>query len=140
MYYIIRILYAGLNTVAGCIKNGKAAVSLNAPFGVLGCADGWLFVLYETSSGKFRTGWVEAAGIKPLEIALAEATLLSFAGNPLTLSGETALFDDPVNRAGALCTLPAGTAVSVLAESGYRMLYVETEKDGARCRGFIEIE
>ena len=75
----------------------------------------------------------------PLEIALAEATPLSFAGNPLTLSSETALFDDPVNRAGALCTLPTGTAVSVLVESGYRMLYVETEKDGARCRGFIEI-
>ena len=133
-------VYSAPSASALRAANGKAAVSLNGPFGVLGCADGWLFVLYETSSGKFRTGWVEAAGIEPLEIALAEATLLSFAGNPLTLSGETALFDDPVNRAGALCTLPAGTAVSVLAESGYRMPYVETEKDGARCRGFIEIE
>lgn len=133
-------VYSAPSASALRAANGKAAVSLNAPFGVLGCADGWLFVLYETSSGKFRTGWVEAAGIEPLEIALAEATPLSFAGNPLTLSSETALFDDPVNRAGALCTLPTGTAVSVLAESGYRMLYVETEKDGARCRGFIEIE
>ena len=132
-------VYSAPSASALRAANGKAAVSLNAPFGVLGCADGWLFVLYETSSGKFRTGWVEAAGIEPLEIALAEATPLSFAGNPLTLSSETALFDDPVNRAGALCTLPTGTAVSVLVESGYRMLYVETEKDGARCRGFIEI-
>lgn len=120
--------------------NGKAAVSLNAPFGVLGCADGWLFAFYETDAGRFRTGWIEAAGIKPLEIALAEAAPLSFDSAALVLSRETALFDDPVNRAGALCTLPAGTAVSVLVESGYRMLYVETEKDGARCRGFIEIE
>ena len=119
--------------------NGKAAVSLNGPFGVLGCADGWLFVLYETSSGKFRTGWIEAAGIKPLEIALAEAAPLSFDSAALVLSRETALFDDPVNRAGTLCTLPAGTAVNVLAEGGYHMLYVEAENDGARCRGFLEI-
>lgn len=132
-------VYSAPSASALRAANGKAAVSLNGPFGVLGCADGWLFVLYETSSGKFRTGWVEAAGIEPLEIALAEATPLSFAGNPLTLSGETALFDDPVNRVGTLCTLPAGTTVNVLAEGGYHMLYVEAENDGARCRGFLEI-
>lgn len=132
-------VYSAPSASALRAANGKAAVSLNAPFGVLGCTDGWLFVLYETSAGSFRTGWVEAAGIEPLEIALAEATPLSFAGNPLTLSGETALFDDPVNRAGTLCTLPAGITVNVLAEGGYHMLYVEAENDGARCRGFLEI-
>lgn len=132
-------VYSAPSASARRAANGKAAVSLNAPFGVLGCADGWLFVLYETSSGKFRTGWVEAAGIERLEIALAEATPLSFAGNPLTLSGETDLFDDPVNRSGTLLTLPAGTTVNVLAEGGYHMLYVEAENDGARCRGFLEI-
>ena len=133
-------VYSAPSTNARRAANGKAAVSLNAPFGVLGCADGWLFVLYETSAESFRTGWVEAAGIEPLEIALAEATPLSFAGDTLTLSGETALFDDPVNRAGTLCTLPTGTTVTVLAEGGYRMPYVETEQNGVLCRGFIETE
>ena len=133
-------VYSAPSANARRAANGKAAVSLNAPFGVLGCADGWLFVLYETSAGSFRTGWVKAAGIEPLEIALTEATPLSFAGDTLTLSGETALFDDPVNRAGTLCTLPAGTTVTVLAEGGYRMPYVETEQNGVLCRGFIETE
>ena len=118
--------------------DGKASVSLNGLVGAL-CKEGdWLMVIYETSKGKYRTGWIDASANETLRQVSAVTMPARFEFQSGALLKSAALFDDPVNRAGTLFKLTQGATVTVLDSNLPGLCYVEALHQGQVYRGFIK--
>ena len=123
---------------------GKASVSFNDWVALLGKEGDWLLILYETSSGHYRVGWIDA-GEETFLTRMAKYTMPLQYGDRYTetLKEERALFDDPINETGTIVNLPAGHPVTVLqtyfAAAGklHEIAYVETVYNGQALRGFV---
>lgn len=117
--------------------NGKAAVSLNDMVAFL-CREGdWLMVLYEMDGNRHRTGWIDTAAYPALEKIAPYVMEADFGNRSAAVTQKAALYDDPINIDGVLCTLQSGTRVTVLSDSA-PLYYVEVEADGKVYRGYIE--
>lgn len=118
--------------------HGKASVSLNDWLCVL-CREGdSLMVLYETTPGSYRTGWISFSGIACLEIAAAYTPEAAWEFRPDSYAvGSCFLFDDPINRTGAVCLVPDDASVLCLFHLSPTLNYVEYQTNTQTWRGFI---
>lgn len=138
-------VYTAPDTDSLRAAKGKAEVSFKDWVTVL-CREGdWMMVLYETGAGEYRTGWVDASQDERL-MQVASAAMEAVYSRMVTAFtlDRTSLFDDPVNRSKAVCTLPEGTEVSLLSDdltlqedAGDRLCYAQTCVNGQRIRGFV---
>ena len=136
-----RPVYAYPSESAPRAAKGKAAVSLAGAVGVL-CREGdWLMVIYETSPNQFRTGWTDPQGNAQLALALQAAMPANFDvyRKECVTTAKAALWDDPLNQSGTLCTLPKGAQVTVLSETwdAWNICYVEARCQDKLYRGFM---
>lgn len=126
-------VYAAPSEEAFRAAKGKAAVSLSAPFDVLGvCPGGWYMVEYEISRAERRLGFVQG-----LDVPQAQELMLQ--GVMGGLARATVVTDDPHGSRRALTTLPAGAGVRVFGLLDAHWLMIECDVDGRRAMGFVPV-
>lgn len=117
--------------------NGKAQVSTNGGVWAAGWEGNWLLIYYETNGGSIRVGYVDGSGIR----GGSGFARLAFEREPVTLTANCTLTDDPMRGGSPMASLRAGTGVTYLSsyinQSGQIWDYVETAVNGRRARGFI---
>ena len=118
--------------------NGKASVSLSAPFWILGETSDrtWQMIEYDVSKGARRTGWIHLpkSAAKP---ELSEIRVSAVLGQMIRNENLT---DDPRGSGRVLTSLDAGQKVAVLFETrgdGDPLLYIKTEIQGQKAAGFV---
>ncbi len=128
-------VYAAPSTKAWRGANGKAAVSTGGPVWVAGADGKWLLVMYETSGGSVRVGYIQQSKIKG---KLPAAEPLAFENLPSTLSAAAEVTDDLTRGATVITSLKAGAEVTFLAV--YEdWAYIETKVKKKVARGFIPL-
>lgn len=127
-------VFQGPGEEYGQAGNGKAVVSTNDWIQVFGEENGWIFILYDISSDRMRTGWITSDALP------RKATVAKLAFTPVTavLDYEANLTDDPLNSQTPIATLAQGTQLIWLAGMG-EWAYVESVKYPPM-RGFVKIE
>ena len=109
---------------------GKAAVSLRAPFDVLGVLeDGWAMVEYEITRSERRIGFVQGLDVEAQELFLL--------GQPGQLNRTVSVTDDPHATCRELTVLEAGDEVEVLGYLDAFWLCIQTEAEGQLAWGFV---
>ena len=129
-------VYAAPSTKALRGAKGKAYVSTNGAVQVAGSDGDFLLVMYETSKGSVRVGYVSTKKIKG---TVPQAGVLAFASEKAALTQAVALTDDPARNATSLGKLKKGTEVTILAEY-QNYYYIESKLSGKAVRGFIPME
>lgn len=111
--------------------NDKASVSLGDDITIYGTQDGWTLIGYEVSPRTGRIGYVHRElGGDPLTL-----------GNlPLRAAVNTFLTDDPFVSQYPQVNIPAGAALTGLAQCGEYYAYVAYEADGVQYRGFVPLK
>lgn len=119
---------------------GKAAVSLKDWVVVLAKQDSSMCILYETTPGSYRVGWVDGADDPQLRRLLEITMPACFEENKqgITLR-KTTLYDDPLSLSGSVLDLKKGQSFRVLHE-GNDSWYVEIRSKGQIYWGFVNIE
>lgn len=118
---------------------GKAAVSVDEPFGVLGTAQGgqWLLIDYSVSKKERRIGWIS----RPAKYEPDRDSALSLSRSLYRVRESGVFTDDPEKSLRAIRTLRSGETVivmSTLSAGGRNWLYAEAEVDGRPAWGFAE--
>lgn len=116
--------------------SGKASVSTNGDVWAAGWEGDWLLIMYETSKGSVRVGYVSAAKLKG-KVGVDAA--LDFPRQAARLSAPADLTDDVARAASSITTLKAGTEVTLLGSYEGRWAYVETTFKKKTVRGFIPL-
>lgn len=119
--------------------NGRASVGTNGSIYAAGWENGWLLVMYQTSEGGVRVGYVYGGSIQGGLPALQE---LSLRYQRATVDGVCMLTDDPVSCSTVLTNLRPGTQVTWLTSftsaDGWEVWdYIETTVSGKTTRGFL---
>ncbi len=120
---------------------GKASVSADEPFALLGTAQGgqWLLIDYRVKAGERRIGWIAC----PENYEPEEGSGLYFS-RVLCRVREDGLFtDDPEMSLRKVMTLRAGETAIVMFSmeaGGKEWLYAEAEADGQPAWGFVEAD
>ena len=112
---------------------GKARVSTDDTVWAAGYEADWMLVMYETSKGSVRVGYVSCADVLG---PLPSLGTLAFEREPLTVSKKTAVTDDVTKKKSTITTLKKGTEVTKLC-SWEDWIYIETSVKGKTVRGFI---
>ena len=123
--------------------NGKAKVSMNDEVAAAGQENGWLLVMYETSGGRERVGYINMSKIKGQVSGANYYKQLSFEYSPATITRACNLTDDPIQQSSQIAGLQPGDYVTYLTTFyGSRAWdYVEvTLADGRTARGFVPTE
>ena len=102
-----------------------------------GIENGWAMMGYQFGTGKYRIGYIDAAGV-PAGISLQN---LTFMFQPVQVISPAYLTDDPVigtNREW-ITTIPVGTTVQLLGflSDNDHWAYIEATVQGQPVRGFI---
>lgn len=117
---------------------GRASVSIEQAFTVLGKSEGWLMVLYVIDKDQWRVGYIDPTGHAALELAAQLTDEIAFERREgYTTEKKIRLYDDPEHAKEQLGWIAAGQPVTVLREMD-AWLYVETQIDGKPCRGFVK--
>ena len=118
--------------------NGKAQVSTNGGVWAAGWEGNWLLIYYETNNGSIRVGYVDGSKIKG---GGSTWQRLEFSRDPVQVTANCNLTDDPMKSNSVMTSLRAGTQVTYLSsfinQYGQIWDYVETSVSGRRARGFI---
>ncbi len=118
--------------------NGKAQVITNGGVWAAGWEGNWLLIYYETNKGSIRVGYVDGSRIRGSGSAYQN---LRFEYEPVTLTTNCTLTDDPMWSGTVMASLRAGQQVTYLSsfinQRGQNWDYVETTVGGQRARGFI---
>lgn len=116
--------------------NGRAEVSTNGNVFAAGWESGWLWVMYETSNGSVRVGYVSSTDLRG-NVPIND--MLTFSYEPVTVLSNCTLTDDPARTGSMMTTLTAGTTVTYLTScfNQHAWDYVETTVNGQRARGFL---
>ncbi len=120
---------------------GKAAVSVDESFSVLGNAQGgqWLLIDYSVGKKERRIGWIS----RPEAYESGEESQLSLSRYLYRVRKKGVLTDDPEKSRRKIRTLQAGETVIVmntLTAGGRDWLYVEAEVSGQPAWGFVEAD
>lgn len=119
---------------------GKASIGCMDPFTVMGVCGDWLMVMYSLSDTQNRVGYVHTGGHWKLRRTADFVDEIVFAPADYTFTNAQApLYDDPLNAAKAVYTLPAEWPVQLLAQDDV-WSYVEINYDETITRGFIATE
>ncbi len=128
-------VYAAPSSKAWRGANGKAKVSTNDTVWVAGYSGKWLLVMYETSGGSVRIGYIDSEKLKGTPPAAETLALTSLS---VTLTEAASVTDDPSRSASIIRKLKKGASVTLLAQWN-DWAYVETKADGKTARGFIPL-
>ena len=120
---------------------GKAAVSVEEPFSVLGNAQGgqWLLIDYPVSKKERRIGWIS----RPEKYESGESSSLYLGRYLYRVRENAVLTDDPENSRREIRKLLAGETVIVMGTldaGGTNWLYAEAEVNGQPAWGFVAAE
>lgn len=126
-------VYSAPSSSAWRGANGKAKVSTNDSFWAAGYENGWMLIMYETSKGSVRVGYIDVNSITG---TLPDLGLLAFDQEKITLSKKAVLTDDIRKQKNKIATLKKGTDVTLLCPYE-KWLYIETVLKGKTVRGFI---
>ncbi|MBQ6564851.1 MAG: hypothetical protein IJL88_13115, partial [Clostridia bacterium] len=126
-------VYSAPSSSAWRGANGKAKVSTNDSFWAAGYENGWMLIMYETSKGSVRVGYIDVNSITG---TLPDLGLLAFDQEKITLSKKAVLTDDIRKQKNKIATLKKGTEVTLLCPYE-KWLYIETVLKGKTVRGFI---
>lgn len=133
-------VFSGPDTSYWRGASNKALVNTNGGLYAMGWVDNdWLFVMYGTSVGNRRVGYVPC---NELEGPYPEMPQVIFESMPATVNQEYMLTDDPENESEKITNLAAGTSVTYLASFEYNgrlWEYIETKAGGKRVRGFVPV-
>lgn len=127
-------VFQGPGEEYGQAGNGKAVVSTNDWIQVFGEENGWIFIQYDISSDRMRTGWITSDALP----RNATVSKLAFTPVAAVLDYEANLTDDPLNSQTPIATRAQGTKLIWLAGMG-EWAYVEIVEDPP-IRGFVKIE
>lgn len=129
-------VYAAPDEDAWRGASGKASVSTNGAIYAAGWEGDWLLIMYETSGGAVRVGYVNGNKVRggvPLE------TSLHFDRAPASVQRACTLTDDPATGSTAIVQLNPGAQVTWLTRYHNRSAwdYVEVTVNGRTARGFV---
>lgn len=131
-------VYRGPGHEYGRGANGWAKASTDEPLYAAGKENGWALVMYETSNGSVRVGYVDLSQFH-YNTGILKLSDLNFSYSGAKITKTCTLTDDPVLNNRDLATLSAGTSVTYLA-SYYKhrnWAYIETWLDGHPIRAFV---
>ena len=123
------------------LADGKATCSVESEIAVAGHAEGgWLLVRYEIGKKDDKDKKVRVGYIRNSKDYKSNVSRLAFGSIPAELAEDTEITDNPRSNSTPFGTLPAGTAVTILAKYTYtgNWWYIETEYEGKTARGFID--
>ena len=118
--------------------NGWAKAYTDEPLLAAGTENGWALVMYETSNGSVRVGYVEMDQFH-YNTDILKLSELSFDYKRATITKGCTLTDDPVLNNRNLAYLTQGTSVTYLASFYLHQnwAYIETWVDGRPIRAFV---
>ena len=119
-------------------SNGYAKANTDGEVHAAGKENGWALVMYETSGGSVRVGYVDMDEFK-YDTKILKLKELNFAYRSAVISSDCILTDDPALNNRDLGYLYAGTEVTYLA-SYYKhrsWAYIETWLEGRPIRAFV---
>lgn len=118
--------------------NGWAKAYTDEPLLAAGTENGWALVMYETSNGSVRVGYVEMDQFH-YNTDILKLSELSFDYRQATITKGCTLTDDPVLNNRNLAYLTQGTSVTCLASFYMHRswAYIETWVDGRPIRAFV---
>jgi len=120
---------------------GWAKASTDAALYAAGKENGWAMVMYGTSGGSVRVGWVDLSQFK-YNTKILKLDELNFSYRSATITSGCVMTDDPVLDNSDVAYLGYGARVTYLG-SFYKYrnwAYVETWVDGHPIRGFVPME
>ena len=118
--------------------NGWAKANTDEPLLAAGVENGWALVMYETSNGSVRVGYVDMAQFQ-YNTSILKLSELRFDYAQATITTGCTLTDDPALNNRSLAFLPQGTRVTYLASLYFHRnwAYIETWVDGKPIRAFV---
>ena len=121
--------------------NGWAKAYTDEPLYAAGTENGWALVLYETSGGSVRVGYVDMDQFY-YNTSVLQLSELSFDYARATITKGCILTDDPMLNNRDLAFLSQGTKVTYLASlyMHRNWAYIETWVDGRPIRAFVPAE
>ena len=123
-------------------RAGKAQYGSPGQARVYGEENGWLLIGYQTSSGRYRLGYIDAsAALDKMYDEPADAVLrsLSFDYAPVLLTRDCDLTDDPVISRSPIDRLEAGQECVFLAVLDHTWAYIELRTGREWKRGFLPL-
>lgn len=132
-------VYTAPNAAGARAASGKASVSFDEWVIGLCKTDNWMMVLYETSAGHYRTGWVDTSAHETLKSVCEFVMPAKFlSGQEKKTVLKAPLYDDPINCDKPLLTIPKNTAVTVLWTDDVLLpSYVQVQTQNDVWRGFV---
>lgn len=134
-------VYQGPGVEYGRGNNGWAKASTDEALYAAGMENGWALVMYGTSGGSVRVGWVDLSQFK-YNINRLKLKEIKFEYKTATIKSDCIMTDDPVLDNRDLGYLYNGTKVTYLG-SFYKYrnwAYIETWMEGHPIRAFVPME
>ena len=122
--------------------SGKAQYGAPGKARVYGEENGWFLIGYQTSSGQYRLGYIDASRVRDKMTEKSgdgQVRQLLFDYEPVSLTRACELTDDPVITRAPIDSLPAGQECFFLAELDRRWAYVELRTGREWKRGFVPL-
>ena len=122
--------------------SGKAQYGSPGKARVYGEENGWLLIGYQTSSGQYRLGYIDAAlSLDKMYEAPEDVFLrpLAFDYAPVWLTRDCELTDDPVISGAPIDSLKTGQECVFLASMNRKWAYIELQTGSEWKRGFVPL-
>lgn len=138
-------VYAAPSTSAYRAAKSKASVSLPEGVTVYGQVKGFDLVGYDISLTRRRMGFIRHGLLNPVSVNGFEQPVVDLMDSALrqvdaTVVQDADVTDDPYGEAGALCSVKAGSTVTVMARLDSFYAYVETKaSSGEAIWGFVPL-
>lgn len=118
--------------------NGRAYAHTDEEVYAAGIEKGWIMVMYGTSNGSVRVGYIKRSDLQ-YSIAGMGIYTLAFDYKDAEITADCVLTDDPGLAARELMTLEAGAKVTYLGRLSKlgNWVYVETLMNGQPVRAFV---
>ena len=134
-------VYRGPGVEYGRCNNGWAKADTDEPLYAAGMENGWALVMYGTSGGSVRVGWVDLSQFK-YNTNILKLKEIQFEYKTAKIKSDCVLTDDPVLDNRDLGYLYTGTTVTYLGSFyKYRQwAYIETWMEGRPIRAFVPMD
>ena len=134
-------VYTAPSTSSLRLADGKATCSVETEIAVAGHIEGgWLLIRYDIGKKDEKDRKARVGYIRNSKDYESKVSKITFGSIPAELTEDIEITDNPRSNSTPFGTLPAGTAITILAKYTYtgNWWYVETELDGKLTRGFID--
>lgn len=119
-------------------SNGWAKADTDEPLYAAGMENGWALVMYETSNGSVRVGYVDLEQFH-YDLRILKLSEIDFDYMNATITRDCILTDDPALNNRELAVMKEGTNAVYLASFYMHRswAYIETWVDGKPIRAFV---